>query len=141
MVRLPSKPVASTVPPPTLPVTVIESATSLSAHGLAVLTRFPRIVPVAFARSIADGVPSAGVTRVGEVAKTSAPLPVSLVMTAARLADDGVTNQASCAAESVRSAARAGIGSRIKLHHSAKITGALKAFFMGVKCQKFRQPA
>jgi hypothetical protein len=39
-----------------------------------------------------DGVPSAGVTRVGEVANTSAPLPVSFVTAAARFALDGVAS-------------------------------------------------
>jgi hypothetical protein len=37
-----------------------------------------------------DGVPRTGVTRVGEVAKTSAPDPVSFVTAAARLALVGV---------------------------------------------------
>ena len=46
--------------------------------------------PVAFVRVPDDGVPSAGVTSVGLVAKTSAPEPVSLVTAAARLAEDGV---------------------------------------------------
>lgn len=40
-----------------------------------------------------DGVPSAGVTRVGEVANTRAPLPVSFVTAAARFALDGVASQ------------------------------------------------
>lgn len=39
--------------------------------------------PVAFVRVPDDGVPSAGVTRVGEVAKTKAPLPVSSEITPA----------------------------------------------------------
>ena len=34
-------------------------------------------VPVALVNTKAEGVPNAGVTRVGEVAKTNAPLPVS----------------------------------------------------------------
>ena len=46
--------------------------------------------PVAFVRVPDDGVPSAGVTSVGDVAKTRAPEPVSSVTAAARLADDGV---------------------------------------------------
>lgn len=39
--------------------------------------------PVAFVRVPDDGVPSAGVTRVGDVAKTNAPLPVSSEITPA----------------------------------------------------------
>jgi hypothetical protein len=39
------------------------------------------------------GVPRAGVIRVGEVAKTKAPLPVSSVTAAARLEDDGVAKK------------------------------------------------
>jgi hypothetical protein len=42
-----------------------------------------------------DGVPRAGVTRVGEVAKTSAPLPVSLVTAVARFALEGVARKVS----------------------------------------------
>lgn len=49
--------------------------------------------PVAFVRTPLAGVPSAGVTRVGEVPKTSAPLPVSSVTTVARLALEGVASQ------------------------------------------------
>jgi hypothetical protein len=47
-------------------------------------------VPLAFVSTIADGVPSAGVTSVGLVANTSDPLPVSSVTADARFADDGV---------------------------------------------------
>jgi hypothetical protein len=39
---------------------------------------------------VADATPSVGVVKVGEVAKTKAPLPVSSVTADARLADDGV---------------------------------------------------
>jgi hypothetical protein len=46
--------------------------------------------PVAFVRVAEDGVPSAGVTRVGEVAKTSEPEPVSSVTAVIRLALEGV---------------------------------------------------
>ena len=38
------------------------------------------------AKSPLEGVPSAGVTRVGEVAKTNAPVPVSSVRAVAKLA-------------------------------------------------------
>lgn len=48
---------------------------------------------MAFVRTRADGVPSAGVTRVGEVANTAAPEPVLSVSAAARFADDGVPSQ------------------------------------------------
>ena len=49
--------------------------------------------PVALV-SVADvGVPRTGVTSVGEVAKTSAPVPVSSVSAAARFADDGVAKK------------------------------------------------
>jgi hypothetical protein len=50
----------------------------------------PEAVPVMFVPTKADGVPRAGVTKVGLLAKTKAPLPVSSVMAEARLADDGV---------------------------------------------------
>jgi len=46
--------------------------------------------PVALVRTRAVGVPSAGVTSVGDVANTAAPVPVSSVSAAARLALDGV---------------------------------------------------
>jgi hypothetical protein len=48
--------------------------------------------PVPFVNTIADGVPSAGVVSVGEVPKTSAPVPVSSVTALRRLLDDGVVN-------------------------------------------------
>ena len=40
-----------------------------------------------------EGVPRTGVTRVGLVANTSAPVPVSSVTAAAKFADDGVTKK------------------------------------------------
>ena len=46
--------------------------------------------PVALVRVALEGVPSAGVTSVGLVANTKAPVPVSPVTAAARLAEDGV---------------------------------------------------
>jgi len=46
--------------------------------------------PVAFVSVAEDGVPSAGVTSVGDVAKTNEPEPVSSVTAAAKLALDGV---------------------------------------------------
>ena len=50
----------------------------------------PAAVPVMFVPTSAEGVPRAGVTKVGEVANTNAPEPVSSVTAAARLAEDGV---------------------------------------------------
>ena len=46
--------------------------------------------PVADVKTKVEGVPKLGVTKVGEVAKTAEPLPVSSVKAAARFADDGV---------------------------------------------------
>jgi hypothetical protein len=46
--------------------------------------------PVALVRVADEGVPSAGVTKVGDVANTKAPEPVSSVTAAAKLADEGV---------------------------------------------------
>lgn len=46
--------------------------------------------PVAFVRTPDVGVPKSGVTNAGDVAKTSCPVPVSSVITAARLALVGV---------------------------------------------------
>jgi hypothetical protein len=49
--------------------------------------------PVAFVRVAEEGVPSAGVTSVGELAKTKAPDPVSSVTAAAKLDEDGVARK------------------------------------------------
>jgi hypothetical protein len=49
--------------------------------------------PVAFVKVPLDGVPRAGVTKVGEVANTNAPVPVSPVTAAARFVDDGVAKK------------------------------------------------
>jgi hypothetical protein len=49
--------------------------------------------PVAFVSVPLDGVPRAGVTNVGEFAKTAAPVPVSSVKAERRLALDGVASQ------------------------------------------------
>ncbi len=49
--------------------------------------------PVKFVATPLEGVPRAGVTSVGDVAKTSAPVPVSPVTAAARLAVDGVARK------------------------------------------------
>jgi hypothetical protein len=50
--------------------------------------------PVQLVRVPEDGVPNAGVTRVGEVANTNAPVPVSSVTAVIKLADDGVAKNA-----------------------------------------------
>jgi hypothetical protein len=50
--------------------------------------------PVQFVNVPLVGVPRTGVTRVGDVAKTSEPDPVSLVTADAKLADDGVARNA-----------------------------------------------
>ena len=50
----------------------------------------PAAVPVIFVPTKAEGVPNAGVTRVGLVANTSDPVPVSSVTAASKLALDGV---------------------------------------------------
>ncbi len=47
-------------------------------------------VPVRFVTTPLAGVPNAGVTKVGLVANTRAPVPVSFVTAAARFAEDGV---------------------------------------------------
>ena len=49
--------------------------------------------PVAFVRVPDEGVPKTGVTKVGDVANTKAPLPVSSVTAAARLAEEGVAKK------------------------------------------------
>jgi hypothetical protein len=89
--------VAKTFAP--VPVSSVIAAIRLALDGVAkkVATPVPNPdtpvligSPVAFVRTPDAGVPRAGVTRVGEVANTRAPLPVSLLMTAARFALDGV---------------------------------------------------
>lgn len=47
--------------------------------------------PVAFVNVALEGVPSAGVTSVGELANTKEPVPVSSVTAEARFAEDGVS--------------------------------------------------
>jgi hypothetical protein len=53
----------------------------------------PEAVPVMFVPTKADGVPRAGVTKVGLLANTKAPLPVSSDTAEAKLADDGVAKK------------------------------------------------
>jgi hypothetical protein len=57
---------------------------------LIVPTKLAVVYPVALVRFALDGVPKAGVTNVGLVAKTNDPVPVSSVIAAAKLALDGV---------------------------------------------------
>lgn len=64
------------------------------ATGRLPVTPVARGSPVAFVRTIAEGVPRAGVTSVGEFANTLAPVPVSSVKAAARLALEGVARKA-----------------------------------------------
>lgn len=49
--------------------------------------------PVALVSTAADGVPSAGVTKVGELVNTKAPVPVSSVTAADKFALDGVAKK------------------------------------------------
>jgi hypothetical protein len=81
------------------PVSSVTAAARFAEEGVArkVATPVPRPeIPVATGSPVAlvsvadDGVPSAGVTSVGDVANTSAPEPVSSVTAAARLEDEGV---------------------------------------------------
>ena len=53
----------------------------------------PEAVPVMFVPTKADGVPRAGVTKVGLLANTTAPDPVSSDTAEAKLADDGVAKK------------------------------------------------
>jgi hypothetical protein len=80
-----------------LPSTVALPVDVTAPVRLALVVTVPAVklapVPVMLVPTSADGVPSAGVTRVGEVAKTSAPVPVSSVTVEMRLADDGVASQ------------------------------------------------
>jgi hypothetical protein len=74
-----------------LPVSPVTAAAKLADDGVAknVATPAPRpvIVPtgklVAFARSMAEGVPKSGVTNAAFIAKTATPVPVSFVNDAA----------------------------------------------------------
>ena len=50
----------------------------------------PKAVPVAFVATRVVGVPKSGVTKVGDVANTSEPVPVSSVTAVRKLADEGV---------------------------------------------------
>jgi hypothetical protein len=50
----------------------------------------PTAVPVAFVATRTEGVPKLGVTKVGDVANTNEPVPVSSVTAARKLVDEGV---------------------------------------------------
>lgn len=76
---------------------IAEARFALDGVPNAVATPVPRPLtpdvmgsPVALVNTPADGVPRSGVTSVGEVAKTKAPVPVSLVTAEIKLALDGV---------------------------------------------------
>jgi hypothetical protein len=81
-----------------VPVSSVRAAARLAEDGVAnqVPTLVPRPVipeigrPVALVRTSVDGVPRFGVVKVGEVPKTRAPLPVSLVRALARAAEAAV---------------------------------------------------
>jgi hypothetical protein len=84
------------------PVSSVSAAARFALDGVAaqVATPVPRpLTPVEIGSPVALvsvpelGVPSAGVTRTGEVAKTAAPVPVSSVSAARRFALDGVTRK------------------------------------------------
>ena len=84
-----------------VPVSSVTAAARLALEGVPrnVATPLPRpLTPVLIGRPvplvsvIADGVPRSGVTSVGLVANTSAPVPVSSVKAERRLADDGVAS-------------------------------------------------
>jgi len=91
------------------PVSSVTAAARFALDGVAknVATPVPRPLtpvlignPVAFVSVAEDGVPSAGVTSVGLVAKTNDPLPVSSVTAAAKLALDGVPSHVATPAPS-----------------------------------------
>jgi len=81
------------------PVSSVKADARLAELGVArnVATPEPKpLIPVDTGRPVAlvnvtlEGVPKAGVTRVGLLANTKAPVPVSSVMASNRLADEGV---------------------------------------------------
>ena len=69
-------------------------AIPVPATAGAEIVAVPDVEP-ANANEVAEATPKVGVTKVGEVAKTKAPEPVSPVTAAAKLALDGVANQVS----------------------------------------------
>jgi hypothetical protein len=92
--------VAKTFAP--VPVSSVKAAAKLAELGVAkkVATPVPNPdtpveigSPVAFVKVALVGVPNIGVTKVGDVAKTLAPVPVSSVKAAAKLAELGVAKK------------------------------------------------
>jgi hypothetical protein len=92
--------VANTAEP--VPVSSVKAVRRLALDGVAknVATPVPRPDtpveigrPVAFVKVALVGVPRIGVTRVGEVAKTNEPVPVSSVTAASKLALEGVAKK------------------------------------------------
>jgi len=92
--------VANTAEP--VPVSSVKADRRFVEDGVArkVATPVPRPLtpvemgrPVAFVRVPLEGVPSAGVTSVGDVANTKAPEPVSSVTAVAKFAEDGVARK------------------------------------------------
>lgn len=92
--------VANTAAP--LPVSSVKADRKLADEGVArkVATPVPRPeTPVLMGRPVAlvkvplEGVPRAGVTSVGLLANTNAPVPVSSVTAEAKLADEGVAKK------------------------------------------------
>jgi len=70
----------------------VESKIRLPEEVSTVLAAFPTRTLFA-ARDVADATPNTGVVRVGDVANTKSPEPVSSVTAAAKLADEGVAKK------------------------------------------------
>ena len=76
----------------------VSAETELAVVAVVAVAAFPPIlspaaVPVIFVPTSVEGVPRFGVTNVGLVANTAAPVPVSSVNAAARFALDGVARR------------------------------------------------
>ena len=82
-----------------VPVTAVSNGNPVDAPvpplatGKMPLTPVDKGKLVAFVKFTLDGVPNAGVTKVGELVNTRLPVPVSSVTAAARFADDGVAKK------------------------------------------------
>ena len=89
---MPDRPVPMVKALVAVAVTVVEppNETLLPLIVIALLTRPVLGKPVALVSTAEEGVPRAGVTRVGLVANTNAPVPVSSVTTVRKLSEDGV---------------------------------------------------
>jgi hypothetical protein len=88
-----SRAVSNVVAVPALPVIVVWSPVLVPLTAVVPVTESAGVlVPVTVTPliEVAVAAPKVGVTRVGLLAKTSAPVPVSSVTAAARLAEDGV---------------------------------------------------